>query len=276
MKPSDCRNESFESDGLRLSYSDQGDRKSFTVVLLHTNNDSGCTWRKLASGLAEDYRVVCLDQRGHGSSDWSAKENYDRSRLVLDIVELIDHLGLNNVVLTGHGNGGLTAIELASRGLPEIGGLVVIDSDVSCTGNGIEADDRLRYIMSGNSVETVTEHLRTIQPNAAEDFRWEQAEDLSLSTQDGLKGCSDPAITQGNKVCNLMNVWSSVQCPTLVLRGRKSQVLTHEHAVRMKESVPQTRLAELEGAGHWVHREVPGAVESTLRWFLESFSRLPS
>ena len=273
MKPNDCRNESFESDGLRLSYCDRGDEKAFAVVLLHTHNDSGCTWNKLASGLAEDYRVVCLDQRGHGSSDWSATENYDRSKYVLDILELIDHLGLNDVVVTGHGSGGLTAIDLASRGLSEIGGLVVIDSDVAGTGSGIEADDRLKYIMRGNSVETVTEHLRTIQTNAAEDFRWEQARDLSLSTQDGLIGRSDPAITHGIKVCNLMNTWSSVQCPALVLRGRESQVLTHEFAVRMKESVPRTRLAELEGAGHWVHREVPGAVESTLRWFLESFPR---
>ena len=276
MKPSDYRNESFESDGLRLSYCDRGDEKALAVVLLHTNNDSGCTWSKLTPGLAENYRVVCLDQRGHGSSDWSAIENYDRSRYVLDIVELIDHLGLNDVVLTGHGSGGLTAIELASRGLSEIAGLVVIDSDVAGTGSGIEADDRLRYIMRGSSVETVTEHLGTIQPNAAEDFRLEQAKDLSLITQNGLIGRSDPAITQGINVCNLMNTWSSVQCPTLVLRGRESQVLTHELAVRMKESVPRTRLAELEGAGHWVHREIPGAVESTLRWFLESFSRLPS
>ena len=64
--------------------------------------------------------------------------------------------------------------------------------------------------------------------------------------------------------------WRSLKCPTLIVRGRQSSVLDHEAAVRMREAIPRVRLAELEGSGHWIHQEVPGAFETTVRWFLDS------
>ena len=62
--------------------------------------------------------------------------------------------------------------------------------------------------------------------------------------------------------------WRQVRCPALVVRGRQSEVMSHEQAVRMREAAPRVRLAELEGGGHWFHQEVPGAFEATVRWFL--------
>ena len=56
----------------------------------------------------------------------------------------------------------------------------------------------------------------------------------------------------------------------LVARGRESTVLSHDSAVRMREAVATSRLAELEGGGHWFHQEIPGDLEATVRWFLDS------
>ena len=69
---------------------------------------------------------------------------------------------------------------------------------------------------------------------------------------------------------DLWDTWRRVDCPTVVVRGRQSTLLTHETAVKMKEELPHCKLAELEGGGHWFYQESPGSFESTVKWFLDS------
>ena len=69
---------------------------------------------------------------------------------------------------------------------------------------------------------------------------------------------------------DLWDEWSRIECPTLIARGRQSNLLTHEVAVRMREAISRARLAELEGGGHWFYQELPGPFEATVRWFLEA------
>ena len=69
---------------------------------------------------------------------------------------------------------------------------------------------------------------------------------------------------------DLWNYWSQITCPTLIIRGRQSKLLTHEVGVRMFEALVQGRLVELEGGGHWFYQEASDAFEASVRWFLES------
>ena len=61
-----------------------------------------------------------------------------------------------------------------------------------------------------------------------------------------------------------------------MLRGRQSELLTHEVAVRMREAVEGARLAELEGGAHWFYQEQPNDFEGAVRWFLEGLDSPPS
>ena len=79
----------------------------------------------------------------------------------------------------------------------------------------------------------------------------------------------DPKLLRAYAQPDLWAEWSQLACPTLIVRGRQSRLLTHEVAVKMRESIGRVRLAELEGGGHWFYQEVPGAFEATVRWFLE-------
>ena len=73
---------------------------------------------------------------------------------------------------------------------------------------------------------------------------------------------------------DLWNEWRRLAVPTLIVRGRQSNLLTHEVAVKMRETItgtaPLVRLAELEGGGHWFYQEFPGAFEMTFRWFMRA------
>ena len=68
---------------------------------------------------------------------------------------------------------------------------------------------------------------------------------------------------------NLWEEWERISCPTVLIRGRQSDLLTHDTAVKMRESLQGSLLIELEGGGHWFYQESPGAFETAVRWFLE-------
>ena len=68
---------------------------------------------------------------------------------------------------------------------------------------------------------------------------------------------------------DLWDEWSRIMCPTLIVRGRQSELLTHAVAVKMREAIRSVRLVELDGGGHWFYQEFPGAFETTVRWFLQ-------
>ena len=69
---------------------------------------------------------------------------------------------------------------------------------------------------------------------------------------------------------DLWEEWVSIAVPTVIIRGRHSDLLTHQTAVQMREKLSGSLLAELEGGGHWFYQESPGAFESTVRWFLST------
>ena len=64
--------------------------------------------------------------------------------------------------------------------------------------------------------------------------------------------------------------WRAIQCPTLLVRGSQSDILTDEIAKRMIDALPHARLAVVEGAGHTVPGDQPAAFQALLREFLMS------
>ena len=93
------------SDGLKLSYriDDYTDpwRQADTVVLVHAAMGSSNRFYAWVPHLARDFRVVRLDQRGHGQSGIPTAEQMSFKRLGMDVVELLDHLGLASTNLAG-------------------------------------------------------------------------------------------------------------------------------------------------------------------------------
>ncbi|SFU69521.1 alpha/beta fold hydrolase [Alicyclobacillus macrosporangiidus] len=105
----------FEANGVKLSYLDFGGPSTRTLVALHGHFGTATTFADLARGLPE-WRVVALDQRGHGWSDHVAEEAYGRDNYVQDLQIFIEaELGGSPVVLLGHSLGGVNAYQLAAR-----------------------------------------------------------------------------------------------------------------------------------------------------------------
>lgn len=99
-------------NGTTIAYQEQGEGE--TVVLLHGFCGSSAYWEKVLPLLAEQYRVICPDLRGHGSTD-APMGAYTIEQMADDVVGLMEELGIEKYTLLGHSMGGYVALSLAQR-----------------------------------------------------------------------------------------------------------------------------------------------------------------
>src|SRR5262249_19063013 len=111
-------------DGLNIHALDWvGDGPS--VVLLHGGSLTARTWDYIAVGLRSDFRLVALDLRGHGASDWA--DDYAIESYTADVMAVLDGLGLDRVRIAGMSLGGMVACEFALAHPDRIDSLAMID-----------------------------------------------------------------------------------------------------------------------------------------------------
>ena len=122
-----ARAETIEANGLTFHYLEWGDvRTKHAVILLHGFAETKSIWRDAAQDLAREYRVIALDQRGHGGTDPAPDMDYSRATQVDDLEAVIEGLGLRTVTLVGHANGGANALCYAAEHPDTVTALVVV------------------------------------------------------------------------------------------------------------------------------------------------------
>ena len=263
----------IQAGGLRLHYVDWGNPAAQTMLLLHGLQDCARSWDFFASAMCADYHVVALDHRGHGDSDRAAPDRYRLTDYVSDVDALVEGASLRDIVLVGHSAGGRNAFLHSVRHPDGVKALVVADIDPDSVNEESAAMFR-RYDAESDeweSMDAVVERLRSRQPNSTQEMLAHQALHMTREAQGGVRVWKrDRRLLAAYERPDLWDEWSQVRCPTLIVRGRQSDLLTHEVGVKMREAIPLARLAELEGGGHWLYQEFPGAFEATVRWFLDN------
>ncbi len=97
------------------------------IVMLHGLRSYAQTFASLAAALQPGWRVIALDQRGRGHSDWDPQQRYYTDHYVVDLEAVVAALGLPRFVLLGHSMGGATALVYASRHPDRLSALVIED-----------------------------------------------------------------------------------------------------------------------------------------------------
>ncbi|MFC9331972.1 alpha/beta fold hydrolase [Kitasatospora sp. NPDC057015] len=244
----------FEVNGRRLSYLDFGG-PGLVLIALHGHFSEGADFAPLAERLGPGRRVIALDQRGHGESDRAG--DYERSGYVGDVAALLDHLGLAEVALLGHSLGGVNAYQFAARYPDRVTALVVEDIGAVCD---IDLAFAKNLPDRAATRHGLVEALGAAAPYLERTFRqrgdgWGFSFDVddTLRSQQALSG-------------DHWQDWLSVRCPTLLIRGTRSDELSAAHAREMAAG-RSIRLVELP-AGHVVHHDQPGAFAENVRRFL--------
>lgn len=252
-------------------------REGVPLLLLHGFGNDAHIWDDFAPSVAAHYRVLALDHRGHGDSDWDPERRYDHEDMVADVEAATAELGIERLVLVGHSLGGRIATLFAGRHPERMAGLVIVD-----VGPEVDLRGRLRIRMDVEArpnpvYASVVEYARDLslaypagQPDAIarmaqhglrrrDDGRFELKMDPALR---GVFSSSEtPAQSEAREREMEQALWDAlakIPCPTLVVRGAASDILAPDVADRMVEEVLRSgRLAVVARAGHSVMTDNP-------------------
>lgn len=238
-------------------------------MLLHGGGANVHWWDGLAATLADRFHVVALDFRGHGESDWPAELR--PGAFSEDLRALLEDLGAPSAVLVGHSLGGRIALEhAAAHG--GVRALVMLDVARGAAAPAREATRRalgIRWTYRTREQAVARFRFLPPAPHATEELRRSIAERSVSQEPGGRFGFRFDARWFGVPWTPLPPL-SRVACPTLVVRGAESTLLTDEGAKAWTGEIPGAELAVVVGAGHHVHLDRPDAVRALLERFLAS------
>ena len=245
----------------RVRYYEWGDAANMRVVIcVHGLSRNGRDFDVLGEALAPTHRVLAVDMPGRGGSDWLADPNdYVFPTYLAALTALIARSGAAAVSWVGTSLGGLLGIVLAAQPKTPIARLVVND-----VGPQIEpaAIERIRaYVGLDPTFATFAEmaaYIRAVSKpfGALTDDQWEYLTRTSVAQRtDGRWGLTyDPGIAvpfrNSAAPADLWALWDAIRCPTLVLRGAESDLLSSATAAQMAVRGPRPRVLEFEGVGH--------------------------
>lgn len=250
----------FQSDGLTLSYLDAGGDGG-ALVALPAHWMEGVTYAPLAAALAPVWRVVALDQRGHGHSDHAASESgYTREAYIDDVLALFTHLGLDTAVLLGNSLGGVNAYQFAARHPERVRALIIEDI------GAVMADDTSFALAWGGTFPSRAALAERVGPQFLP-----YLEDAFRETPAGWELAFDPRDTvasQGQLNGDHWADWLATECPALLIHGRDSRLTTPEMIEQMAARRPNTRAVTLDG-GHVLHVDNPAGFADAAEDFLQ-------
>src|ERR1700693_836837 len=121
------REHTIEARGLRFHYVEWGEAGAPVIVLLHGMSAMSRIWDPLGQALMARYRVIALDQRGHGDTSWPQEHAYSTDDYVGDVEALVEAWGVDRFALIGLSMGGMNAMAYAARHQERLTHLVPID-----------------------------------------------------------------------------------------------------------------------------------------------------
>ncbi len=269
---------SVSVDGLKLAYQEWGSPTAPPIVMLHGFGVSGHMFDEFAERMQDRYRLLAIDQRGHGDSDWSEDGDYSRDAFVSDVEGLRKALGLDRFILIGHSMGGLNSVAYTNAYPQHVRALVLVDVGPEAAKEGVDnivrftrGPDELEFeefvemahrFNQRRTLENIRERMRhRLKPTESGKWTW-KFDKRFRQPDSGLKIGSSLSNDES------WQLFRNISVPTLMIRGAESDVLTPEVAERCTREIKRSRLVLVSGAGHSVPGDNPDAFTEAVREFL--------
>jgi non-heme chloroperoxidase len=280
MEPKVTRFEGFE--GIHLAADVWGEPDAWPVLLMHGGGQTRHAWGGAARTLAEHgWRAVSLDLRGHGDSEWALNGDYSFTAFAADAIAVSDQLGRPPVIV-GASLGGVAAI-IAEGGTDRVvsSALVIVDITHRSNPEGIE---RIRNFMNSGlggfaTLEEAADAIAAYTPNRPKrvnpaglmkvlrqkpDGRWYWHWDPQFIARgrtevpaEDFQAMFEAALT-------------GIRVPTLLVRGRLSDVVTEEGTKEFLEKVKGAKLVDVSDAAHMVAGDQNDAFANAVVEFLDN------
>jgi pimeloyl-ACP methyl ester carboxylesterase len=262
-------------------------REGVPMLLLHGFGNEAHLWDEFAPTVSDHYRVVALSLRGHGDSDWDPGHRYDYDAHVGDLMAVVDHLGIERMVLVGFSLGGRISMLYAGLQPEKLAGLVIVDSAPELDLRGTTrirmevAEHRDPAFASVSEYETILAHnypaaspdaIRHMAKHALkqrDDGKWVLKMDTAYRGVGGPQLGADEMMAREEE--NVKRMWAALEtlaCPALVVRGAASDIMSPEVADRMvDEVIPEASLAVVPQAAHSVMTDNPSGFNEAVAKF---------
>ena len=250
----------------RMAYWEWGDpANSRVLVCVHGLSRQGRDFDTLAAALSDRYRVVCPDVAGRGRSDWLADPmGYSIPAYVADMVTLLARLDAHDLHWLGTSMGGLIGMGVAALPGSPVTRLVLNDvgptlEPSSLARIGSYLGQPAHWATEEDAAQALLAISTSFGPHTAE--QWLALTRPQLKPDGtGFKPHYDPAIAVPFKLITpelaqigqaaLWQAYDQIRCPTLLLRGQHSDLLSPATAQAMTERGPRARLHQVAGVGH--------------------------
>lgn len=254
------------------------------VLCMHGLTRNSADFENLAERLANDYRVIAVDQRGRGRSDYDLNyENYNPQVYVQDMFTLLDHLQIQQVILIGTSMGGIMGMMMAVAQPDKIQGLVINDIGPEVANEGLERIQnyvgKVESVKNWRQAATACMAINGPAFPAYSDEDWELfAKRIYRQTEQGeLELAYDKNIAAPFKdtdttrpTLNLWPVFEQIQAmPLLVIRGQLSDILAQSCVTKMRRLRPNIQIQEVPGVGHAPSLDEPTAIAALERFFTQ-------
>ncbi|NOY74996.1 MAG: alpha/beta hydrolase [Kiritimatiellaeota bacterium] len=253
----------IEIDNLRMAYYETGE--GAPVLLVHGFAASSLTWNETLRHLPKDRRYIMPDLKGFGYSDKTLDDRFSPYHQAKTLSKIVEKLDLEDLTLVGHSYGGAVSLLMLARS--EIGErvskLILIDS----AGFNAVLPSFIRQLRIPLANNLLLKHVNSeiISQVILEELRYDKnsidnAEVLEYSELLRLPGAKDCMIKAAEAIStgkpNKMREWlNRLDIPTLVIWGRKDNIIPLEFAYEFKKCVKDSKLAILPECGHCPQEE---------------------
>lgn len=267
-------------DGARIAYRDQttgGEEGGLPLLALPGLTRTMADFDYLRPHLPAGIRLIRMDYRGRGASDWSGEDSYTVKQEARDALALMDFLGVQRFAVLGTSRGGLIGMVLAAVARDRLLGLCLNDVGPELDRAGL---DRIMDYVGRNPAARTHDEVASRLPRSLAGFegvpesRWlEEARLHYRETPDGLSITYDPALRESFLAAFSgpeADAWplfdAAAGLPLCLIRGAGSDLLSADSAARMRERRPDMIFAEVPGRGHIPFLDEPEALEAIDAW----------
>ena len=265
------------ANGHSLHYLDWGSVGKPVALLVHGLRGHAHSWDDVSAALCEDYHLPAMDQRGRGDSDWAKDGDYTTGAYVADLTGFCKALGLEKFILVGHSMGGRNSLAFGGENPQMLEKLVVVDVGPTLDPRGSQriSQEIQNVPEEFDSFEAVLEYQNRQNRFASEAVMRRRVRYSTKELPNGKTGWKYDLLIREQRrngtVPPSEDLWPSlpnIQCPTLILRGAESDILSPEVAQQMLTTLPNCKMVEIQQAGHMVFEDQPTDFIAALKGFL--------
>lgn len=264
----------FESSVGPVHHIDEGEGRP--LLLLHGNPDWSFLYRKVVVGLRDRFRCVVPDYPGFGLSVHPEGYGYTAAEHATVVRELVDHLGLTDLVVMGQDWGGPIGMDLASRNASRVAGLVMgntwfwpADTRSMRTFGRVMGSPPMQWLIRQRNFFVTTVMRRTLEARlSGRELEHYTAVVPTPASREGIAALPRQILDAGPWLAELADrVEATLRgTPIVLTMGRKDRVLASDAVVaRWKRTFPDAIDVELPQAGHYIQEDAPDEIACAIR-----------